>query len=1399
MGKEIFVGRSLLKRFFKVFFTQILEEGKDSRSFLSFRKQRDQELLTPHIFLFYGEDGSGKSSALKQCIHLAQNVETESKKTIKKISLDFEEWYSDKCTIPSTRKELMNTLYEVFNNSTLEISSFFAKYEELSGKIAKISLKVDELRSDEWPREATGVPGDIENPEYQYQEWLQKKLTKSELELLEKAEAKLTDALVNGLIETSSEYPVLFTIDNYEVLSSDLENWFRKDLLSRLYDQKNRILFVISGNSNFMRKFRNEFPDEFLYPVNFSEIPLTIKDITRIASKLNINMTELDIIQIEERTLGIPIAVQDITDHVLMGIPASDILSVTSDNFSNPEAITGKFITYVQDQSVREQIFSLAMLGQINSDLLAQLWSLTPSNTTGALNVLSKQFSFVKNNKLHTTVKKAFRAYLFGEFLKKSKSPLNNFFTSYSDICSQFYGEQLLQLQTSLPASDKKYTDRQYFGVIVNLIESLMWGSSQKAFDLLLGYYLEFLHFNPSFAAQLLGRIEEFRPILSKDLASALDLLKAGLVFADRSLVRSNIPGNAQEKAALEYLSSYEASMNDLQRSLLYLKQGELELREGRVDNAMDLFDKTLSAGIEQMPEDLFVYEDNILLGYRFNEQGNRERAVAAFCNAVTVRSNRFLPWLELGQAYLELEVYGSCVKSLIQAVELNPDHQDAWHFLGLGYSAIEQHEEAVQAFSKALEKGPQSQQIWFEMAKSLSEIQKYSEAVSAYQKVVESSPEHFEAWFLIGQCSSLQGFSDEAIEAFKKAVEIKPDYIDALKALGLELFNRGFYQEAAATYQGAVQYDRKDSALWSNIALASYHAENYEDSIKAAQAAVALKENFSEPYMTMGHAQTALGSFIEANEAYDKASLIDPENPDIWSCIGNTYYTQSMYDKAIEAFNKAVKINPPQEGVWYNIGLAYQVQEKYSEAIKAFSKSTEYEPENAECWLQKGRVHMILEQYGDAAECFTQAVEKIPDSHDAWYRRGLACAKAKDHEEAINSFVKASELWNSDPDIWYQLGLSYAVKLYHEKAVQAFSEATNLAPTRQEIWFNLGLARQNQGQYEDAISAYATSLDLARDNSAAWKNLGLCQYYLGKYAEAKETFIKAVELLPDDLDMVFHLALCCHALGEIVEAIEHYEFITHKKPQSGDAWYNMGQAYHALGNLDKAIEIYKATIEKWPDNGAAWYNLGLIYHAQNEFPKAIKSYRQASKINPDQADIWYNLGIAFHTQEQYGEAIQAYRKVVQLSPEHHEANFNLGLAYHAWGQYDDAISAYLKAVQLKADNFSIWGNLAIAYFDAGNYEKATESASQALAIKADEPWILSYVVASTALTGNIDKSLEFADSLIALDTSGEEVSRAKYHLNLVLKKIMPPERIEEVLGRLEAVQNNETVTPQIQ
>jgi tetratricopeptide (TPR) repeat protein len=1373
MEPSLYVGRKVQKNILKSLLSAALARGSS--------KSKDGDAATPRLFLFYGENGSGKSSIVDLCLQNATEIAAESGKPAATIFLDLDAWRYKNGMVPKTPRAMVEALYATAAGTLENSAGLFEAFSTLRGKIAEVENARNYYTAVEWPREAFASAGDAAAGDAAFQSWLETRIDPVDCALCADPAAHLTASLAGILVNFSIKTPLVICIDSLELAATpEVEDWLRNAFLPALFNTKNHIAFIGAGAHDFIRRFRNGFPEELLYPFSPAAIPLTRGDIAELSVQKGVSLTPEETEEIELRTAGVPLAVQAILDHVRMNVALSEVLpekgAKTPDKQNTTQLVQETVDRFVLrgDESTKMRLFSLALQYRLDENILAELWGVPREEIAAALNGIASRYpSLMQGEMPHGIVRDLLKAYCIDdEATKTSESALSEFFKNFATMHASFYTQYHTHLLAEMPDAAQRYADSGFQVTLCGLMYSLALSSKQEFEKQLPGFFVEALTYNSDFAPVLLDAAQELCPLLSENTLALIETLKAGLAIAP--LLKSPVvPNRHADPKAADFMNKSASGMTDVQQGLLHRIKGHIACHAGKYGKAMEEFERSETLFGGAAAERGLLFENFLCLGYAFIKSDEKKKAIEALGKAVAIKPDDFYAWLQMAKAQQALGDHKSAISSYSEAVRINAEAGDAWFELGNVYATCNEHGHAVEAFTRATQLEPERPAVWYNLGTSLEAIARFPEAQKAFERTVSMVPEHWEALFALGRSLSSQTLAQEAIDSFTSAVEIKPDCTDAWKALGRELIGVQSFEQAAGALEkaAAAESDKNDPELWNTIGNAWFGAGKFDNSVRCCRKAVELKKDFFDAWVTLGQAYNELGSFKEAYDAFSTGADINPKDQSIWVSVGNSLYSQEKYQPSIEAYLKATELRPDTDTIWHSIGLAYQFQRKHAKAVDAFQKSIDTNPNVPEVWYQQGCSYAELGKHAEAGGCFSKAVELAPDMNEAWYRMGMSFSKAGNHAEAIPAFVKASEINASDADIWYNLGLSYSATGSAAEAVNAFTRSIALADNRPEVHYQLGLAQESLGLYEQAIPAYQKSAELDQQNVEPLLHFGLCCNALSRYSESVGALRKVLEMAPDNKEVFLPMALAAHSVGNYDEAVNWYRKVIDYKPECEEAQYNLALSLHALNKYEEALAVYKTVVQKWPAKDQAWYNMGLVYHAMNDFKQAITAYREASKLNPDSPDTWYQLGVVFYSTEQYGEAILAFRKVTSRKADMFEAWYNLGNSYLIWREYNDAVAAFLKATELRPDDYTAWGYLGTAYYAAKTYDKAAQAAGKAFQMKSDEPWVISTLALSKFFAGDAAGAMPLFETLLASDTTGQEIAKAAADVQLALSK----------------------------
>lgn len=209
--------------------------------------------------------------------------------------------------------------------------------------------------------------------------------------------------------------------------------------------------------------------------------------------------------------------------------------------------------------------------------------------------------------------------------------------------------------------------------------------------------------------------------------------------------------------------------------------------------------------------------------------------------------------WLLKAQCYAEMEEYKESLKSIEQALILEPENSDAHFLKGLNLKELGNVDDAIKVFLKAHELNPDDLRILLNLGNAYMVGERYAEASSVMKLVLMKDPDHVMAH--VGLAAGYY-HSDErgdslhlrrSFELCRRAIELAPEKAHPHQNIGSVLMNMVLID--AALEQMIYAFDRSEG-LESAYSSMLFHT-NYSSSYSFKKIAEMHKEwsrRFEEP-----------------------------------------------------------------------------------------------------------------------------------------------------------------------------------------------------------------------------------------------------------------------------------------------------------------------------------------------------------------------------------------------------------------------------------------------------------------------------------------------------------------------------------------------------------------------
>jgi tetratricopeptide (TPR) repeat protein len=297
-----------------------------------------------------------------------------------------------------------------------------------------------------------------------------------------------------------------------------------------------------------------------------------------------------------------------------------------------------------------------------------------------------------------------------------------------------------------------------------------------------------------------------------------------------------------------------------------YFFNGRALLFEKKYANAAGLIEQSVRID----PGAAYAYN---ALGIAYLEQGDFEKAIPAFRDAVRRAHYWAYPRHNLALTYFQIGHYDDAIRSYQDAIHLAPQYSYLQYNLGLVFQRVNRRREAERAFLKAIELNPNLADPYNALGYLNAAYGHRREAERLYLEALSRDQNLFSARQNLAVLLSHEPsrFAD-AIALWHDNLAKKPDYLPSLLSLAKALATTDNTSEAINEYRKVVAL--KPDYTAARLALAELETKtgNIADAVAQLSAALALQRNDPDILERIGDVQKSGGNKAEAIAAYNSA-----------------------------------------------------------------------------------------------------------------------------------------------------------------------------------------------------------------------------------------------------------------------------------------------------------------------------------------------------------------------------------------------------------------------------------------------------------------------------------------------------------------------------------------------
>jgi len=517
------------------------------------------------------------------------------------------------------------------------------------------------------------------------------------------------------------------------------------------------------------------------------------------------------------------------------------------------------------------------------------------------------------------------------------------------------------------------------------------------------------------------------------------------------------------------------------------LKQGISMLREGKVQESLDLFSK--AQRLDPNSPKPHYYIASAL--ERFGTKEAADSALVEYQAALKLNPKYVEPLTGLGKLLRKMGKKREGTAKLEEAVKYNPKDPAALYALGQAYLDDKRYDDAEKIFRKGtlLKQG--------------------------------------RALFLAGTALALEGKGDlkQAEEIFIRARETDPNNLRVRLDLG------GFYMRkkipvlAAPEYGRAAELDPKNPEYHYLYGKALVGMNEFNAGLTAFINATQQDSTYAPAYLESGRLFYRAKRYKEAADNFKVYTGLMPDDYQGYLELGRALANSRDPNDKVEAVITLTKANEMKQGVPEVLGALCKLYAEQGEAGRdsALAYCDQYasaaDSLTAEENLRVGTLYVAAGDSAKAFEHLTRAVAQDSTlAKDANFQLGFLFFARQDFASAAPYFERTLQADSTFVPALLNLALSKLQLNDKPKAIEILRRALAVNPkdVRAMIWIGQTMLTMEPDSLPVALETYRAAIAIDSTNADAYRGAGLAFLLMDNCTEGLGYFQKAAELQPD-------------------------------------------------------------------------------------------------------------------------------------------------------------------------------------------------------------------------------------------------------------------------------------------
>jgi len=259
---------------------------------------------------------------------------------------------------------------------------------------------------------------------------------------------------------------------------------------------------------------------------------------------------------------------------------------------------------------------------------------------------------------------------------------------------------------------------------------------------------------------------------------------------------------------------------------------------------------------------------------------------------------------------------------------------------VGMAYQAHQQHERALEWFQEAVQLNPEYNEAYSNIGGILIQMGRPAEAVPHLERAITLDPENYEAFSNLGSAKHHQNLLDEAVEYYLKSIRLYPDFEAAHNNLGAVLTQKGDIEGAMRHLNQAIRINPRYTEAHNNLGLAMAKLGREQDAIASFQQALRLNPDYAPAHLNLGIIRLEKQDMDRARDHLQQAVQLNPQSVNALDRLATVFVMQGQYHAAEGILMRLTRLTPDSPTVYYNLACVYALQNKTKTAVAALKKA---------------------------------------------------------------------------------------------------------------------------------------------------------------------------------------------------------------------------------------------------------------------------------------------------------------------------------------------------------------------------------------------------------------------------------------------------------------------------